>query len=117
MARTTRTVLVDDVTGEEGEDVRTHTFHTLDGKALQIDLGADEWCDLDEALRECGRIMAKWVGAARPATQAPRRRTTAPSGDAGVQRAWARANGISVRERGRIPGGVTEAWRAAGSPR
>lgn len=43
----------------------------------------------------------------------PRRKTSAPGYDQAVVRAWARANGHTVPDRGSLPGTVVEAWRRA----
>lgn len=43
----------------------------------------------------------------------PRRKTSAPGYDQTTVRAWARANGYTVADRGSIPAPVVAAWRAA----
>ncbi|MFJ2701858.1 histone-like nucleoid-structuring protein Lsr2 [Streptomyces sp. NPDC087428] len=43
----------------------------------------------------------------------PRRKSSPTGYDQTTVRAWARANGYSVADRGSIPGPVVEAWRAS----
>lgn len=52
---------------------------------------------------------AKGRPAATPAARSGARRET---GQADAVRAWARANGFTVSDRGRIPGHVQTAWEA-----
>lgn len=51
----------------------------------------------------------------RRTTRSPRR--TARSTDPALIRSWAKANGHSVRDRGRVPAAVTAAYLAAGAPK
>lgn len=108
MAQTLQVVLVDDLDG--GPADQTVTF-SLDGTDYEIDLSAQNAARLRDDL-------AVWVGHARRTT-AGRRARTAPSPGAGdgvdvaAVRAWARENGHTVNERGRVPAAVVEAYRAA----
>lgn len=43
----------------------------------------------------------------------PRRRVLALDYDAATVRAWAKLNGVECNDRGRVPGPVVDAWRAA----
>jgi len=52
----------------------------------------------------------------RKATTRPPRRTSAAKPDPGLVRAWAKATGHEVNDRGRVPAEVTAAYVAAGSP-
>lgn len=82
----------------------------LDGKAYEIDLSSDNAEQLREALQP-------YVAAARPAPAAVRgaRRSSARAlGDSPAEvREWARTNGYSVNERGRIPANILAAYRTA----
>lgn len=111
MAQKISVLLLDDLDGES-EAVDTILFG-LDGTNYEIDLSvehADEFRD----------FMAKYVGAARKG-QAPslRARTgSAPrstNSEAATIRTWARENGITVPERGRLPLDVVEQYRTRGS--
>jgi hypothetical protein len=106
--------------GEVTEGVETVTFG-LDGNSYEVDACADHQAELRDA-------FATYVGAARRAgsgSSAPGRRSSRPSGRASsgsagsdreeVQRIreWARENGHTVSERGRLSSSVLEAYRAA----
>jgi hypothetical protein len=52
----------------------------------------------------------------RKATARPPRRTSPAKPDAGLVRAWAKANGHELSDRGRVPAHVTAAYIASGSP-
>jgi hypothetical protein len=108
MAQRTIVHLVDDVSGENADE--TVAF-ALDGQPYEIDLSADNAARLRESL-------AEFVASARKASSAPRSaRRPASNGrrsnGTGDVRSWARDNGFSVSERGRIPSNVVEAYHAA----
>lgn len=117
MAQKMQVLLIDDLDG--GDAAETVSF-ALDGVAYEIDLNEGNAARLREAL-------APWVGHARKAARGggpQRQRSSGGSGDGGdggaggesaAVRAWARENGHTVSERGRIPGSVVEAYRAATS--
>ena len=102
-------ILVDDIDGSEAtETVR----FGLDGTSYEIDLNAANAAALRNAL-------ARFTGAGRKAGRT--RRTAAANGrkapDADLDKAevrnWARANGVKVNERGRVPDAVVARYRAA----
>ena len=107
MARRTVIELTDDVDGNPAEE--TVSF-ALDGVSFEIDLSAGN----AEALRE---TLAPWTTAARRVRNG--RTAVLRPAEVGVDnravRAWARSNGIELSDRGRIPGGVVEQYRAAGN--
>jgi len=106
MARTLQVVLVDDVDGGAADE--TVQF-ALDGVDYEIDLSAARAAQLRSDL-------ALWVGHARRREPAPRGVCGAGPGggaDQAAVRAWARANGHTVNERGRVPAAVVEAYRAS----
>ncbi|WTX00800.1 Lsr2 family protein (plasmid) [Streptomycetaceae bacterium NBC_01309] len=108
MAQRVVTLYTDDVTGKEGEDIATHTF-SLDGVDYEIDLGANTYQQLLDALGpyfKAGRKAgaARRGGKARPVSQGP-----SPA----LVREWAQAQGIEVSSRGRIPADVIDKYRAA----
>jgi hypothetical protein len=114
-----KTLIIDDLTGETG--ARTHSLR-FDGVDYEIDL-------TDASLAELRRVLKPYLKAARPlsgggAATKPAKRSARRSGgansggtEASVIRAWARANGVAVTERGRVAPAVRDAWVAAGSPR
>lgn len=117
MAQKTKVILIDDVEGGEADE--TVTF-SLDGVSYEIDLTSERAAQLRDA-------MAPWVGHARKAggrSSGGARRSTRSSGGSGSSssasgvdtaavREWARENGHTVSERGRISGAVLEAYKAA----
>ena len=127
MARTTKTIYTCDL--HEGEEVTegvAEVSFAFDGSAYEIDLCADHRDEMEEA-------FATYVGSARRAgrggssssSSSSPRRTSRPSSGGGranggsdreeVQRIreWARENGYTVSERGRLSSTVLEAYRAA----
>ncbi|WP_075334924.1 Lsr2 family protein [Pseudonocardia sp. Ae717_Ps2] len=114
MARIETVQLVDDLDGAAADE--TVAF-ALDGKLFEIDLNATNAATFRDKL-------APFVSAARTAggsRRARRRDAAAAAGSTEARRhnqavrVWARANGYSVSERGRIPAEVVEAYREHGS--
>ncbi|MBZ4016260.1 histone-like nucleoid-structuring protein Lsr2 [Streptomyces purpurogeneiscleroticus] len=110
MAQKVITVITDDLTGEEIEDAKTHTF-SVNGSTYEIDLGSDSYDSFLEAVRpfmEAGRRVKKARGGA------PRGKADAGAGgDTAAIRLWAKENGYEVNERGRIPAEIREAYENA----
>jgi Lsr2 len=111
MAQKVQVLLVDDIDGGTADE--TVTF-ALDGVSYEIDLTTDH-------ARELRDGFGHWVGHARkvsglsvgrPARGGTARRSGG-SGDATAIREWARANGRSVSERGRISAEIKAAYGAA----
>ncbi|HJE57025.1 MAG TPA: Lsr2 family protein [Nocardiopsis listeri] len=109
MAQKVQVFLVDDLDGGEAEE--TVTFG-LDGSTYEIDLSADNAGKLREAL-------GPFVEASRkaPAKQgrggARRGSRNAPSRERSAEiRAWAKAAGKPVNERGRIPAAIVAEYEA-----
>ncbi len=109
MAQRVEVVLIDDIDG--GKAAETVTF-ALDGVSYEIDLS-------DKNARKLRDDFATWTGHARrsgAAKAASRRRagaSTAKRGDLGAVREWARANGHTVSDRGRISADVLAAYDKA----
>ena len=108
MAQRTVVRLTDDLSGGEiatgkGETV---TF-SLDGWSYQIDLTAKNASVLRKVLRP-------YIEAGRPIKGSRRRPVRIRvAADSRTVKEWARANGYQVRERGRIPRAVINAFDAA----
>ncbi|WP_341359626.1 Lsr2 family protein [Georgenia sp. M64] len=112
MAQKKHVVLIDDLDGSPASE----TVHLgLDGVDYEIDLNEAH----AEALRE---TFAEWIGPARkvggrkrPSTgrRAASAATASSGGDTAKIREWARQNGYTVSERGRIPASVREAYELA----
>ncbi|WP_295692820.1 Lsr2 family protein [Lapillicoccus sp.] len=113
MAQRVQIVLEDDVDG--GEAAETVTFG-LDGVTYEIDLNDKNAAKLRDA-------MATWVGHGRPSSGrrgggggGRRRSSTRPAGrrtDLTEVREWARKNGHTVSDRGRVSAVVQEAYDKA----
>ncbi|MFI6978829.1 Lsr2 family protein [Embleya sp. NPDC050154] len=109
MAQRVVTLFIDDITGNEGEDIATHTF-SLDGVSYEIDLGQDTYQQLLDSLGPYFRAGRK-VGTSRR-TKAVR--LAAGEGPDPVKvREWARSQGLEVNARGRVPSELVEKYRAA----
>lgn len=105
MAQKVNIVLVDDIDGSEADE--TVSFG-LDGTQYEIDLTSANADKLRKAL-------APFVAHARKGAGGGRRRggrTTGGPTPAQI-RDWARANGMSVSERGRVSAEVRAAYAAA----
>lgn len=107
MAQKVNIILVDDLDGSDASE--TVTFG-LDGTTYEIDLNEDNAGKLRDAL-------AGYIGHARKVTTARgrRSRSTAPTSGPSARelRDWARSNGYTVSDRGRVPTEVREAFDAA----
>ena len=109
MAQKIQTLLIDDLDGSEAEG--TIRFG-LDGTEYEIDLNAEH----AQALREA---LARYVGSARRAGGGARRparggrRTPAGGVDSTEVREWAKAQGIEVKDRGRVPADLVVKFKAA----
>lgn len=108
MAQKVVITLVDDIDGGTADET---VLFSLDGVNYEIDLTEKNAAELRDSL-------AKWVGHARRAggrkVSGRRPRTAgAGSGDAGKIREWARENGYTVSDRGRIPSEIAEAYANA----
>lgn len=109
MAQKVQIILEDDLDGSEATE--TISF-ALDGTNYEIDLNDENAAALRDAL-------ATYVGHARKVSSSRRgggRRTSGASSNgpsAAEVRAWAKENGYTVPDRGRIPADVRSAYDAA----
>ncbi len=108
VAQKIQTLLIDDLDGSAAED--TVRFG-LDGTEYEIDLNAEH----ARALRDA---LARYVNAARRAGGARRaarggRRASASGLNTTEVREWAKAQGIDVKDRGRVPAEVVARFKAA----
>lgn len=102
MAQKVQVILVDDVDGGSADETIRFAF---EGASYEIDLStahADEF----------RAAVAPWLKAARKVSGRVGSRT-ASSGDTSKIRAWAKSNGFTVSERGRISAEVRAAYTAA----
>ena len=109
MAQKIQTLFIDDLDGSEAEG--TVRFG-LDGTEYEIDLNAEH----AQALRDA---LARYVQAARSARGGARqpargrRRASASGVDSTEVREWAKAQGIDVKDRGRVPAELVVKFKAA----
>ncbi|MFI1259292.1 Lsr2 family protein [Streptomyces netropsis] len=109
MAQKTVTIYTDDLTGEESSEAATHVF-SLDGVGYEIDLGPDSYDMLLEALAPFTKAGRK-SGKTRKAVS--RSGHGGSTEDTAAIRAWAKANGYTVNDRGRVPTDIRAAYKAA----
>ncbi|MQA85641.1 MAG: Lsr2 family protein [Streptosporangiales bacterium] len=105
MAQRVQVILEDDLNGGSADE--TVRFG-IDGKTYEIDLSSDNAKKLRKSLRP-------YVENARRAGGTKQRRTRQVSSrrQSAEIRAWAKAQGIEVSERGRIPAEVMEKYESA----
>ena len=118
MARKTIVTLVDDLTGEQAQDISTVEF-AVDGVTYELDPTDDNSAKLRDALAPYASAGRKISGRRRGGIR-PGRPSGAPGSAAGYNRetlksirTWAKDNGHSVSDRGRLSGEVLQAWQAA----
>jgi hypothetical protein len=122
VAQKTIVTLIDDLTGEEAEGITTVEF-ALEGVTYEIDLADDNAAKLRDNLSRYVAAARKTSGR-RPATRGSDRSAGRGAGNGGAARSgynrdtlraireWAKQNGHSVSDRGRLPLNVLTAWEA-----
>ena len=109
MAQKIQTLFIDDLDGSEAEG--TIRFG-LDGTEYEIDLNAEH----AQVLRD---VLARYVHAARRPRGGARRparggrQASAGGVDSTEVREWAKAQGIDVKDRGRVPAELVVKFKAA----
>jgi nucleoid-associated protein Lsr2 len=104
MAQKVQIVLIDDLDGGPADE--TVSF-SLDGTGYEIDLSKPNAARLRNA-------MSPFVGHARKAVRSGRKSRSAgtPNRSAEIRR-WAKSQGLSVNERGRIPAELAAKYEAS----
>jgi len=111
VAQKIQTLFIDDLDGSDAEG--TVRFG-LDGSEYEIDLNAGHAKELRDAL-------ARYVGAARRGSSTAKRpaggdrRGSASGLNTTEVREWAKAQGIDVKDRGRVPADLVVKFKAAAS--
>ncbi|GAB1514345.1 histone-like nucleoid-structuring protein Lsr2 [Actinophytocola sp. KF-1] len=100
MAQRTILELVDDLDGGKADE--TVTF-ALDGVEFEIDLSAGNAARLRDTLAEFVGHARRVGGRKQRGASAPRVATTNGKPDTQAVREWARSQGETVAERGRVP--------------
>ena len=110
MAQKIQTLLIDDLDGKEAES--TVRFG-LDGAEYEIDLSAKNAEAMRKALEPYVSAARRAAGSAarRPGRNGRRAATAGP--DSTAVREWAKAQGIEVKDRGRVPAELVVKFKAA----
>ena len=109
MAQKIQTLFIDDLDGSEAEG--TVRFG-LDGTEYEIDLNAEHAQALRDALARYVRAARRAGGAARLPARGGRN-ARADGIDSTEVREWAKAQGIEVKDRGRVPAELVVKFKAA----
>ena len=106
MAQKVSIELVDDLDGSPAAET---VVFALDGATYEIDLSAEHAGELRRALARYTDV-ARRSGSRRSSGGSGRRRSSRGNTEASNIRAWARANGLKVSERGRVGAEVVAAY-------
>jgi nucleoid-associated protein Lsr2 len=109
VAQKIQTLFIDDIDGSEAEG--TVRF-ALDGAEYEIDLNAKHAEELRKALSRYVEAARRSSGSARRPARTGRRTATSGLNTTEV-REWAKAQGIEVKDRGRVPAELVVRFRAA----
>jgi Lsr2 len=109
MAQKIQTFFIDDLDGSEAEGT---VLFGLDGTQYEIDLSTTHAKELRTALARYIEAGRRITGTSRRAGQAGRKALASGVSNTGV-RAWAKTQGIEVKERGRVPADVIAQYQAA----
>ena len=109
MAQKVQTFVVDDIDGSQADG--TVRFG-LDGTEYEIDLNAEHTRQLREALARYVGAARRISGSARRSSRGGRRPQSSALNTTEV-REWARARGIDVKDRGRVPAELIAKFKAA----
>lgn len=107
MAQRTQILLTDDIDGSPAEE--TIRF-ALDGTNYEIDLNKEHASEFRQAVKPYADAARKAGTPARRSGRSSRRGNPDPS----EVRAWAKAEGLAVNDRGRVPEELIVKFRAAG---
>ncbi|GHB51903.1 Lsr2 family protein [Streptomyces xanthochromogenes] len=108
MAQKVQVLLIDDING--GEANETVTFG-LDGKSFEIDLSTKNGQKLRNLLSPYVTAGRKVGG--RTANNRPRTAGASKGNDSASIRAWAKEQGYSINDRGRVSAEIREAYAKA----
>jgi hypothetical protein len=107
MAQQVQTLLVDDL---DGSDAETTIRFGLDGSEYEIDLNAAHARELRESLAVYAGHARRIPGTVRRPGQ---RKPSADGVSTSEVRGWAKAEGIEIKDRGRIPADIVARYKAA----
>jgi hypothetical protein len=109
VAQKIQTLFIDDLDGSTAEG--TVRFG-LDGTEYEIDLNAGHAKELRDALARYVDAARRAGGSARKSARGSRRETAGGPNTTEV-REWARAQGIEVKDRGRVPADLMVKFKSA----
>ncbi|MCK8478753.1 histone-like nucleoid-structuring protein Lsr2 [Microbacterium aurugineum] len=113
MARRIVHQLVDDIDGSVLEVGEGETVHfSLNGTSYEIDLNSSHAEELRAAL-EPYISAGRRAGSSTATRTSPSRKRPARNPEVAAIRAWAKENGHTLSERGRIPAPIVDAYNAA----
>ncbi|MER5303371.1 Lsr2 family protein [Streptomyces lasiicapitis] len=108
MAQKVVRTLVDDLSGEESDEITTNTI-LVNGAGVEIDLTSENYDRLLELLNPY--FHAKGARRVRRGSGAKGKgHKERGRGDSSEIRAWARENNYEVTDRGRVPARIREAY-------
>ncbi|MEE6388337.1 MULTISPECIES: Lsr2 family protein [Microbacterium] len=119
MARRIVHQLVDDIDGTVLEVGEGETVHfSLNGTSYEIDLNPEHAEELRQALEPyitAGRRAGSGAstGGGRSSSSSSSRKRPSRNPEVAAIRAWAKENGYTLSERGRVPAPILDAYRAA----
>jgi hypothetical protein len=109
MAQKVQTLFIDDLDGSEAEG---SVQFGLDGTDYEIDLNSEHAEELRAALGRYVAAARRVSGSGRPPSRSGRRGASSDV-DTKHVRAWAKEQGIELKDRGRVPTSVVTRFRAA----
>lgn len=118
MARRIVHQLVDDIDGTVLEVGEGETVHfSLNGTSYEIDLNSAHAEELRQALEPYiaagRRAGSAATGGGRSSSSSSSRKRPSRNPEVAAIRAWAKENGYTLSERGRVPAPILDAYRAA----
>ena len=109
MAQKIQTLFIDDIDGSDAEGM---VRFGLDGTEYEIDLNAEHAQQLRDALAAYVRAARRVGGGSRRPARGGRRGSASALNTTEV-REWAKAQGIEVKDRGRVPAELVVKFEAA----
>jgi len=115
MAQKTQVILTDDLDGSEATQTVTFAFQ---GTSYEIDLNDEHASSIEESFAEWISNARKTAGGRSSSSSSSRSNSsrassTAKRGDLDAVRAWARDNGHTVSDRGRVSKNILDAFDAS----
>ena len=113
MAKTVITQVTDDLDGSTGAETISFAYR---GTTYEIDLGRRNASAFDKMMKpylDAARKVTAPRGGRRGSSNGRRAARRSPAGELASIREWARAQGYSVSDRGRIAANVREAYEKA----